>query len=70
MSRRSCATPYGPSPQAKACCPPSVPTNDEIAAELDLAPASVRTYVGRLMAKLDARDRVALVVLTHVARLV
>ena len=45
-------------------------TNDEIAAELVLSPASARTYVSRLMAKLDARDRVALVVLAHEARLV
>lgn len=49
---------------------PSVPTNDEIAAVLVLSPASARTYVGRLMTKPDARDRVALVELTHVARLV
>jgi DNA-binding NarL/FixJ family response regulator len=37
-------------------------TNSEIAAELYLARPTVKTYVGRLLAKLDARDRVHLVI--------
>lgn len=45
-------------------------TNDEIAQRLVVSPASARTYVSRLMTKLDARDRVALVVLAHEAGLV
>lgn len=40
-------------------------TNDELAATLFLSPATARTYVSRLMTKLDARDRVALVLLAH-----
>lgn len=40
-------------------------TNDEIARELFLSPATARTYVSRLLAKLDARDRSALVVLAY-----
>lgn len=38
-------------------------SNDEIAAELVLSPATVRTHVGRAMTKLAARDRAQLVVL-------
>lgn len=38
-------------------------SNDEIAAELHLSPATVRTHVGRAMTKLHARDRAQLVVL-------
>lgn len=38
-------------------------TSEEIAAELFLSPASSRTYVSRLLTKLGARDRAALVVL-------
>jgi DNA-binding NarL/FixJ family response regulator len=38
-------------------------TNQEIAAELFLSPATTRTYVSRLLAKLGARDRAALIVL-------
>lgn len=45
-------------------------TNDEIAAELVLSPATTRTYVHRLLTRLDARDRVALVLLAHRAGLV
>ena len=45
-------------------------TNDEIAAELYLSPATVRTYVSRLMARLGCRDRVALTILAYQARLV
>jgi DNA-binding NarL/FixJ family response regulator len=37
-------------------------SNDEIAAELFLSPATVRTHVGRSMLKLHARDRAQLVV--------
>ncbi|MDO5498346.1 MAG: response regulator transcription factor [Propionibacteriaceae bacterium] len=44
-------------------------TNDEIAEELVLSPATTRTYVHRLLTKLDARDRVALVLLAHRAGL-
>ncbi|NDL58781.1 response regulator transcription factor [Phytoactinopolyspora mesophila] len=37
-------------------------SNDEIAAELVVSPATVRTHVGRAMVKLHARDRAQLVV--------
>jgi DNA-binding NarL/FixJ family response regulator len=37
-------------------------SNDEIAAELVVSPATVRTHVGRAMVKLQARDRAQLVV--------
>ncbi|MEV4755857.1 response regulator transcription factor [Micromonospora sp. NPDC049559] len=37
-------------------------SNDEIAAELVVSPATVRTHVGRAMVKLGARDRAQLVV--------
>ncbi|BBG00142.1 MULTISPECIES: response regulator [Pseudonocardia] len=45
-------------------------TNGEIAAELVISPATARTHVGRLLTKLDARDRVQLVVIAHEAGLV
>jgi DNA-binding NarL/FixJ family response regulator len=45
-------------------------TNDEIAEALYLSPATARTYVSRLLAKLDARDRSALVVLADETGLV
>ena len=45
-------------------------TNAEIASELFLSPATSRTYVSRLLAKLGARDRAALVVLTYETGLV
>jgi DNA-binding NarL/FixJ family response regulator len=45
-------------------------TNDEIARELYLSPATARTYVSRLLAKLDARDRAALIVLAYETGLV
>lgn len=45
-------------------------TNEEIAAELFLSPATSRTYVSRLLGKLDRRDRVALVVLAYETGLV
>jgi DNA-binding NarL/FixJ family response regulator len=38
-------------------------SNDEIADELHLSPATVRTHVGRAITKLGARDRAQLVVL-------
>jgi DNA-binding NarL/FixJ family response regulator len=38
-------------------------SNDEIAARLVVSPATVRTHVGRAMAKLAARDRAQLVVM-------
>jgi DNA-binding NarL/FixJ family response regulator len=37
-------------------------SNDEIAAELAVSPATVRTHVGRAMLKLNARDRAQLAV--------
>ena len=45
-------------------------TNAEIAAELFIAPTTVKTHVGNLLLKLDARDRIALVVLAHTVGLV
>ena len=44
-------------------------TNDEIAAALVISSATVRTHVGRILTKLDARDRVQLVVIAHEAGL-
>ncbi|MGW0523497.1 response regulator [Crossiella sp. NPDC003009] len=40
-------------------------SNDEIAAELRLSLATVKTYVGRLLAKLHARDRAQLVIIAY-----
>lgn len=40
-------------------------SNDEIAAELVLSAATVKTHIGRLLAKLDARDRAQLVVIAY-----
>jgi len=45
-------------------------TNAEIARELYLSPATARTYVSRLLAKLGARDRAQLVILAYETGLV
>ncbi|GEA88557.1 response regulator [Cellulomonas cellasea] len=45
-------------------------SNSEIAATLHLSPATARTYVSRLLTKLDARDRSQLVVLAYETGLV
>ena len=45
-------------------------TNDEIAAELFVSPATVKTHVGRVMSKLYARDRAQLVVAAYESGLV
>ena len=44
-------------------------TNTEIAAQLYLSPATARTYVSRILTKLDARDRTELAILAHRAGL-
>ena len=45
-------------------------TNDEIAQQLYLSPATVRTHVSRAITKLGARDRTQLVVLAYETGLV
>ena len=45
-------------------------TNSEIAKELFLSESTVKTHVGRVLAKLHARDRVHAVILAHRHRLV
>jgi DNA-binding NarL/FixJ family response regulator len=45
-------------------------SNAEIAAELYLSPATVKTHVARILTKLDARDRAQLIVLAYESKLV
>jgi DNA-binding NarL/FixJ family response regulator len=45
-------------------------SNTEIAADLTLSIATVKTYVTRLLTTLDARDRVQLVIIAYDAGLV
>jgi DNA-binding NarL/FixJ family response regulator len=45
-------------------------TNREVAAALHLSPFTVKTHVSRILMKLQARDRVQLVVLAYQAGLV
>jgi len=45
-------------------------TNDEIAARLVISPATARTHVGRVLTKLDARDRAQLVVIAYESGLI
>ena len=45
-------------------------TNDEIGCELFISPATVKTHLARIMAKLDAHDRAQLVVLAYEGGLV
>ncbi len=45
-------------------------SNTEIAADLTISIATVKTYVTRLLTKLDARDRVQLVIIAYDAGLV
>ena len=45
-------------------------SNDEIATELFLSPLTVKTHVSRIIQKLNARDRVQLVVLAYETGLV
>ena len=40
-------------------------TNDEIGKHLFISPATVRTHVGRLLSKLEARDRAGLVAIAY-----
>ncbi len=40
-------------------------SNDEIAGELFVSPATVKTHVGRILSKLEARDRAQLVVAAY-----
>jgi DNA-binding NarL/FixJ family response regulator len=45
-------------------------SNDELAEKLVISPATVRTHINRVMAKLAARDRAQLVVIAYEAGLV
>ncbi|NEV91016.1 helix-turn-helix transcriptional regulator [Streptomyces tendae] len=45
-------------------------TNDEIARELVVSPLTAKTHVSRIMAKLGARDRSQVVVMTYEYRMV
>lgn len=40
-------------------------SNDELAEKLVISPATARTYVSRLLAKLQARDRAGLVIIAY-----
>ena len=44
-------------------------TNDEIARRLYISPGTAKTHVRHLLAKLDARDRVHLVIIAYQAGL-
>jgi DNA-binding NarL/FixJ family response regulator len=45
-------------------------SNSEIAGRLSISPATAKTHVGHLLAKLSARDRVHLVILAYQAGIV
>jgi DNA-binding NarL/FixJ family response regulator len=45
-------------------------SNDELAQNLTISPATARTYVSRLLAKLDARDRSQLVIIAYESGLI
>ncbi|MGK4580588.1 response regulator transcription factor [Kitasatospora sp. HPMI-4] len=45
-------------------------SNQEIAVHLVLSPATVKTHIGRLLAKLDARDRAQLVIVAYESGLI
>lgn len=45
-------------------------SNDEIASSLVISPATARTYVSRLLAKLNARDRAQLVIIAYESGLI
>lgn len=45
-------------------------SNDEIASQLVISPSTARTYVSRLLSKLDARDRSQLVVIAYESGLI
>jgi DNA-binding NarL/FixJ family response regulator len=45
-------------------------SNDEIAQNLTISPATARTYVSRLLAKLNARDRSQLVIIAYESGLI
>lgn len=45
-------------------------SNDEIARQLYLSPATAKTHVSRIMTKLDVRDRSQLVILAYESAMV
>ena len=45
-------------------------TNDEVAARLVISPATAKTHLSRILAKLGARDRAQLIVLAYESGLV